>query len=113
MTIDRRLLLIAIPFALLLPAAASQAADLSWDGVWIGKLEHVSPLTLTIADNKVVSYSIEGAPVVVQYAKATPTTFSFGDRDHFSMKLTRTGDTTATARGHGRNGYGHGVFAKQ
>jgi hypothetical protein len=106
--------LAALSLALLSPAAALQAApDSQWDGVWKGSLEHVSQLTLTIANGKVVSYAIAGAPVAVQYSKSTPTTFSFGDHDHFSMILTRTSETTAAAKAHGRNGFGAGVFTRQ
>jgi len=114
MTSGRRLIFIAMLLGLLAPAAASYAvADGSWDGAWRGSLQHLSGLALTIANDKVVSYTIGGAPVAVDYTKVTPTSLSFGDRDHFSMKLTRTSDTTASARVRGRNGYGSGTFKKE
>jgi hypothetical protein len=114
MSFGRGFLLLAMPLTLLVPGAAPQAGQGGfWDGVWKGSLEHVSSLTLKIENNKVVSYSIAGAPVAVQYAQATPSTFSFGDRDHFSVVLTRTSDATASAKAHGRMGFGSGVFTKQ
>jgi hypothetical protein len=114
MLVGRRFLLVASPLALVVSFAASRAAPSgSWDGEWNGSLEHVSALSLKIADNKVVSYAIAGAPVAVRYTQATPTTLSFGDRDHFSVTLTRIGATTASAKAHGRNGVGSGLFTKQ
>jgi len=112
--IGRRFLLVAIPLALVVSLAASRATpNGAWDGSWTGSFEHVSSLSLVVANDKVVSYSVAGAPIAVRYTTATPTTLSFGDRDHFSVTLTRTGDTTASARAHGRNGFGSGVFIRQ
>jgi hypothetical protein len=114
MIVGRRFLLVAVPLALVVSYAASGATpNGSWDGAWTGSLEHVSALSLRVANDKVVSYAIAGAPVAVHYSQATPTTLSFGDRDHFSVTLTRTGATTASAKAHGRNGFGAGVFIKQ
>jgi|ERR1700722_18211953 hypothetical protein len=114
MTPARRLIFTTMLLGLVVPAAASRAAaDGSWDGAWRGSLQHLSDLALTVANDKVVSYTIGGAPVAVSYTKVTPTSLSFGDRDHFSMKLTRTSDTTASASAHGRNGYGSGTFKKE
>jgi hypothetical protein len=114
MVVGRRFLLVAVPLALVVSFASSQGAPSgSWDGAWTGSLEHVSALSLKIANDKVVSYAIAGAPVAVRYTKATPTTLSFGDRDHFSVTLTRTGATTASAKAHGRSGFGSGLFTKQ
>lgn len=114
MVVGRRVLLVAVPLALVVTLAASRATPNGlWDGAWTGSLEHVSALSLKIADDKVVSYAIAGAPVAVVYTKATPTTLSFGDRDHFSVTLTRTSATTASAKAHGREGFGSGVFVKQ
>ena len=114
MAVDRRFLFLAASLAVLVPVATSQAeANRPWDGVWKGSLEHVSPLVLRVANGKVVSYSIAGSPVAIHYSQATPTTFSFGDRDHFGVVLTRTSDNTAAAKAHGRNGFGSGVFTKE
>jgi hypothetical protein len=113
MKIRRQIRLAGILLGLLAPASVSHAATTSsWDGTWTGSLEHVSPVILTIANDTVVSYSIEGAPVAVRYTNATPTTLSFGDRDHFSVTLIRRTDATASVRTHGRNGFGSGVFKK-
>jgi hypothetical protein len=114
MRIDRRFLLIAIPLALLIPAAAAAAAaNGSWDGAWTGMLHNMSPITVTIAQDKVVSYAVKGVPFDIQYSKVTPKVVSFGDRDHYFMKITRTGDTTASAVVHGRLGYGSASLVKQ
>jgi hypothetical protein len=112
--IGRRFLLVAVPLALVVSLTASRATpNGAWDGAWTGSFEHVSSLSLIIANGKVVSYSVAGAPVAVRYTTTTPTTLSFGDRDHFSVTLTRTGDARASAKAHGRNGFGSGVFIRQ
>ena len=99
MTIDRRFLLIAISLAFSIPVGAAQAAEkATWNGTWVGLLGNMSPIAVTIANDKVVSYTIRGAPFDVQYSNVTPTKVSFGDRDHYSMQLVRTGDSTAAAR---------------
>lgn len=114
MAVSRRFLFVAVSLAFIVSVTSSRATTHgSWDGVWKGSLEHVSPLILTVANNKVVSYAIAGAAVAIQYSEATPTTLSFGDRDHFHVILTRTGDNTAAAKAHGRNGFGAGVFTKE
>jgi hypothetical protein len=114
MTIGRRFLLVAAPLAFLIPADAAWAQDKSaWNGTWTGLLHNSAPIAVTIAGDKVVSYTIEGAPFDIQYSDVTPTKVSFGDRDHYFMKLTKTGDATASAIVHGRLGYGMASLAKQ
>jgi hypothetical protein len=114
MTIGRRFLLIAVPLALFVSATASRAEEKgAWDGTWTGLLGNVSPIAVTIESGKVVSYTIRGAAFDIQYSNVTPSKVSFGDRDHYFMKLTKTGDATATARVHGRLGYGSASLARQ
>jgi hypothetical protein len=114
MSIGRRFLLIAVPLSLLFPATASQAVEKGvWDGTWTGLLGNVSPIAVTIADGKVVSYTIRGAAFDIKYSNVTASKVSFGDRDHYSMKITKTGDAMATARVHGRLGYGSASLARQ
>ena len=113
MTIGRRFLLIGIPLALLASSATHAQDHGSWEGTWVGLLDKTAPIAITIADDKVVSYTIKGAPHDIQYNKITATTASFGDRDHYFMKLTRTSDTTASARVHGRLGYLYASLTKQ
>ena len=49
---------IAALLALLISTQAPQAAEpASWDGAWTGSLGNVSTIAVTIANNKVVSYS--------------------------------------------------------
>ena len=115
MTKGRRFLLVAALPALLASGQAVWAqAAWSWDGAWKGTLGkvHPWPMSVMIANGKVVSYTLKGAPFDVQYSDVGPTTFSFGDRDNFSVVLTKTGDATASARVHGRIGYGKAVLTK-
>ena len=115
MNIARRILFIAALPALIASAQIAQADDSSaWNGTWAGSLGKSSwPVTITIAQGKVVSYLVKGAPFDIQFAEVTPTTVSFGDRDHYGVKIVKTGDATAKARVHGRLGYGYGVLTKQ
>jgi len=114
MMIIRRLSLIAIPLAALATAGVTRAADeRSWDGAWTGSLSKISAICVTIAGDKVISYAVKGAPVPIAYGEVAPNSVSFGDRDHYSMTLTRTGDATALARYHGRMGFATATLTKQ
>jgi hypothetical protein len=102
---NRGFLLAAVALALLSAAEPSAAMDkASWDGVWIGSLGNVSKISVTIANDKVVTYSFRGAPVKIVYAKVAPTKVSFGDPNHYAMTLLKTGDATASAGYNGRRG---------
>jgi hypothetical protein len=109
MAVDRRLLLIAsLPALLILSAPARAQGERSWDGTWTG-LEgrhHVAPIEIAIANGKVVSYTLSGAPFEVQYSRVTPTKVSFGDRDHYYVSLKRTSEATASGQVRGRLGVG-------
>jgi len=116
MTYLRRSLLIGALSALLLPAEGSFAQDQgSWNGTWAGMLGRInpSPIAISIAKDKVVGYSLGGAPFDIEYSQVTPSTVSFGDRDHYFMTMTRTGDTTAAGKIHGRIGDGSVSLTKQ
>jgi hypothetical protein len=113
MTHNRRFLLIAIPFALVVSAQAPRAAeDMSWDGAWTGSLGRVSAISVTIANNKVVSYFFRGAPIKIVYDKITPAKVSFGDPDHYKMTLTRISGAAASAIYRGRTGEAMATLTK-
>ena len=112
--VGRRLVLIVMPLALLIGAAAASAEqDLAWDGAWTGKLGKMSTISVTIAKNKVVKYLFMGAPMPVQYSRIDAGKVSFGDRDHYNMTLAKTGATTASALYHGRRGYASAALVRQ
>jgi hypothetical protein len=109
MTIGRGFLSVAILTATLLSAQVSWGADASsWDGTWNGSLGKVKPwpVSVSITNGKVVSFTEAGVPFGVQYTKVTPDMVFFGDQTHYSIKLIKTGDTTASAKVHGRHGIG-------
>ena len=115
MILDRRYLPIAVPLALLVSLQAAAAQNMAaWDGTWTGLLgrRYPTPIAITITQGKVVSYAVKGAPFDIQYSNIDPTSVSFGDRDHYFMKLTRTGDASASATVHGRLGYGSASLTK-
>jgi hypothetical protein len=93
MAVGRRLLLAFVSFALA-PVAAQ--AGSSWDGAWTGKLNN-EPVSVTICGGKVVSYAIRGGqPFSINYSHVTLTTVSFGDVDNYTVKITKTGNATAS-----------------
>jgi hypothetical protein len=111
MTHNRRFLLIAI--LLVVCAQAPRAAEnTSWDGAWTGSLGRVSAISVTIANNKVVSYFFRGAPIKIVYDKITPAKVSFGDPDHYKMTLTRMSDAVASAIYRGRTGEATATLTK-
>ncbi len=115
MFMARSLLTATILTAILAFAHPSLSAEASpWDGAWTGMLgkAHPWPVSITISNGKVVSFSEGGAPFGIRYSKITPSTVSFGDQNHYIMKLTRTGDATASASVHGRHGYETGSLTK-
>lgn len=107
--LNRRLLPIALLPALLFASglACAQSAP-SWDGLWTGVEGNIAsaPIQIAIVDGKVISYTLNGAPFSVQYSNVTPTAVSFGDHDHYFVKLKRTGETTAAGHVHDRAGVG-------
>src|ERR1700753_2261401 len=106
MTFIPRLALVALAPLLFAPSAFAQS-EKSWDGVWTGvQGKQPAPIQVSIADGKVVSYTLHGSPFDIQYSSVTPSTVSFGDRDHYFVRLKRTGDTTAMGKIHGRIGTG-------
>jgi hypothetical protein len=115
MFIARSLLLATILPAMLMSAHPSLGAGASsWEGAWKGMLgkAHPWPISITISNGKVVSFSEGGASFDIRYTKITPTAVSFGDQRHYSIKLTKTGDATASARVYGRLGYETGSLTK-
>ena len=115
MTIGQCLPRVAMLAALLFSAQASRGQDAaSWDGTWNGTLGkyHPWPISVSIADGKVVGFTEKGASFEVRFAKFTPTSVVFGDKANYTVSLTKTGDTTASAKFHGRHGSGTTLLTK-
>src|SRR5579872_2904178 len=114
MAVNRRLLFAVLSLCPAAASAAGQGAP-SWDGIWTGveAKADAAPIQIAIIDGKVVSYTFEGAPLVVSFSKITPTSVSFGDRDHYFVRLDRTGATTASGEFHDRSGVGALRFTKE
>jgi hypothetical protein len=113
-TVGRRLIVIAMPLALLIGADTARADQSgAWDGAWTGRLGKMSAISVTIARNKVVKYMFMGARMPIQYSKVDAGKIRFGDRDHYNMTLAKTGAATASALYHGRNGYASAALVKQ
>jgi hypothetical protein len=114
MPVSRSLLLIAIALTILVPIEAGRAEQTSpWDGTWTGSFGKRSAISITIAQNKVVNYSFRGAPIAIAYDKLTDSSVSFGDRDHYNMVMTKTGDARALAKYHGHMGFATAALTKR
>jgi hypothetical protein len=116
MTVGQRLPRVAMLLtAILFCAQASRGLDAaSWDGVWNGTLvkNHPWPISVSIANGKVVSFTEKGASFDVRFGKVTPTSVVFGDKANYTVTLTKTGDTTASAKVQGRHGSGTTLLTK-
>ena len=117
MTIGRRFFLVVVPLAFLAPMP-SQAADNgsngSWDGTWTGLLNKRAPVSITIANGKVVSYAIRGGqPFDIGYSQIDRRSVAFGDHTNFDVKITRVGSTTAAGVAHSPLGDGSATLTKQ
>jgi hypothetical protein len=75
-------------------------------------MSHAWPITLTIANGKVVSFSEDGVRFDVWYTKITPTVLTFGDEIHYSATLTWGGEKAASVTLHGRLGSETGSLTK-
>jgi hypothetical protein len=101
MIFGRRLLALALPFALFLSTASQASTTPKWDGTWAGTVENIGPVSVTIAKGKVVGYAIRGtAPYGIQYSTVTLDTVAFGDHDNYDVKIIKTGATTASGTAH-------------
>jgi len=115
MTIGQHIPRVAILTAMLFSAQPSWAQDAApWDGTWNGTFgkNHPWPISVSIADGKVVGFTEKGVSFDVRFAKVTPTSVVFGDRANYTVTLTKTGDTTASAKVHGRRGSGTASLTK-
>jgi hypothetical protein len=102
---NRRFFLLAASLSVALLSRPGWAIEAKpWDGNWSGSLGKVWPVVVTIKDGKVVQYLYGGAPVAIAYQKMSDSKVSFGDREHYAMTMTKTGEETATANFHGRHG---------
>lgn len=96
------------PMLLALPQLARADNDASWNGTWTGSQgkRSVWPVSISIADGKVVNYTLKGVSFPVGFSEVTSTKISFGDHDNYMITLRKTGDRTASGQARGRKGEG-------
>jgi hypothetical protein len=88
------------------PVAPSLAvAGPTWDGVWNGKWDDKVGVSIRVTGGKAIVYKVLGTPINISFSKAADSSLVFGDLDHYSVDVIRTGDATAVASYHGRHGY--------
>ena len=121
--IDRRAVMAAIPLSLFLAGAAeaalahrhaSHAGKFSWDGTWSGNWggQASQAASVTIVNNKVVSFQYNGASTPVSASRVTPTTASY-EHNGVSIAMTRTGAATAMASLHSSMGDATARFTRR
>jgi hypothetical protein len=111
MTINRRAVIAALSLSVFLagslhaaPKHRSHHSHHSWNGTWSGKWgnQDSEATSITIVNNKVVSYQYRGATTPVSASTVTPTTVSYGT--DVTVIIKRTGASTATASLHSAMG---------
>jgi len=114
--VNMRRVLFNVPLLLLFAPGGYAQTAWTWDGTWTGSLQNraglSSPISITIANDKVVSFLLRGAVFDVQYTKMTSDGVSFGDRDNYSVRLERT-DNRISATLRGRNGSEMALLARR
>jgi hypothetical protein len=94
MTRPSRWLLAAVMTIASSSAFAASGWDGTWSGVWGGRPEQAT--TITVLGKKVVSYSYEGVSHPVASSNVTATKITYQDQGN-SITLTKTGKSTAHA----------------
>jgi hypothetical protein len=105
---------IVVPLAILVPSSSQAGSNTSWDGTWSGVVNKSDPVSVTIADGKVVGYTIRGAaPYPIEYSRVTYNTVSFGDRANYNVRITKRGERIASGFAHSPMGDGSASLRKQ
>jgi hypothetical protein len=100
--------------AVLVPANCFGASTRSWDGTWSGMLNNRDAVYVTIANGKVVAYSIRGGePFPIGFNKVTAGSVSFGDNTNYSVSIQRTGGKSALGKARGPMGDGSAQLVRQ
>jgi hypothetical protein len=104
MTRPSRWLLLAVmitAFSSAALAASKTGWDGTWSGAWGGKASEAT--SVTIADNKVVSYEYQGVSHPVANSKVTPAKITYEDQGN-TVTLIKKSETTASAALHSDQG---------
>ena len=124
MIISRRMVFAAIPLSLLFASSLDAATKKhhapkrhaapasSWSGTWSGSWGGSQPTTITIAGNRVISYTYQGASTPVTKSKVTPKVVTY-EGVGTTVTITRTGAKTASATLHSQQGEGTAELTKQ
>jgi hypothetical protein len=95
-------------------AIAFAAPTSSWDGTWKGKWgnQNAQATSVTVVNNKVVSYEYQGVSTPVAESQATATMISYAGQGT-TVTLKRTGSQTAFASLHAPQGEATAVLTRQ
>jgi hypothetical protein len=88
------------------------AATGSWSGTWSGSWGGSQPTSITIAGNRVVSYTYQGASTPVTKSRVTLKSVTY-EGQGTTVTMTRTGATTASAKLHSQQGEGTAELTRQ
>jgi hypothetical protein len=94
------------------PLSAIAASRTGWDGTWSGLWEGSEATSITIENNKVVSFEYQGVSTPVASSRVTPTKVTYGDNG-VTVTLTKTGNSSAFATIHSPQGDATAKLTKQ
>jgi len=108
-----RHILACAAFVLVNGAAAHAASKLSWDGTWAGTLNN-EPVSVTIAEGKVVSYTIRGfSPLPIESASVSGRSVSLVIGAAYRVTITKQSERNAVGLAHGPLGDGVASLIRQ
>ena len=94
--------------------SAALASGGTWDGTWSGMLNKTEPVSITVADGKVVGYTIRGfTPLAIRSAVVTSNRVSLEIGPDYHVSITRKGQRAAFGVAHGPLGNGTASLLRQ
>lgn len=108
----RKAVFALIPITLLFSSSVQAASRSSWDGTWSGAWGGSRATSVTVASNKVVSYTFEGASTPVVHSTVSAKRIVYGDNGTV-VTLTRTSAKKAHATLHSSQGNATANLTKQ
>jgi len=111
MKFNRRTIFALIPLSFIFASSLQAAPNSTWNGTWTGSWGGSYRTSITIAEDRVVSYVYLGMSIPVARSIVTPEKITYAGVGA-TVTLTRTGNTTALANLHCSRGDATAVLTK-